>query len=527
MILCAIRAWSELQDLARFYSSDIDIHTAFLVQGVERVAALCVEAPHLRVDTAKQAWGPDVLRAMLAAAEQVDLASRCGELLAGGAVNPTEKRSAIHARWRKRAVGGEASIPASLKAMLDLAEQVRARTDIDDVVHIGIGGSSLGPEMALQALKPFHTARQRVHVVSNLDGHDLHQTLQGLNPHRTMVVVVSKSWSTTETLRNAESAISWLRTRVEDIAPQVVAVSSRPALAQRMGAGAVLDMPEGMGGRYSLWSAVGLPLAVAIGAQGFMQLLQGGADMDEHFANMPLRRNAPVLLGLLDVWNSTLLGLPGRCVVPYHHGLRRLPAFLQQLEMESNGKRVDLEGQPLPYNTAGVTWGEVGTNSQHAFFQWLHQGTQGMPLELLLVKHPEHPLQGHHTALLANGLAQAQALMQGRPAGQGQLAGHQDFPGNRPSTIIGLDRLNPASLGALLAMYEHRTFVAGVMWGINPFDQFGVELGKTLSRQLESRLHSGDTSGLDASTAHWVDWLRSETCDYQSGVGTTPASQPT
>ena len=196
----------------------------------------------------------------------------------------------------------------------------------------------------------------------------------------------------------------------------------------------------------------------------------------------------------------------------YLHGLRRLPAYLQQLEMESNGKRVDLEGRPLPYHSAGVTWGEEGSNSQHAFFQWLHQGTQVMPLELLLIKRPEHPLQGHHRALLANGLAQAQALMQGQPAATGQLAGHQDFPGNRPSTIIGLNRLTPASLGALLAMYEHRTFVAGVMSGINSFDQFGVELGKNLATELESRMRSGDTSGLDVSTAHWVNWLRSDSC---------------
>ena len=467
----------------------------------------------MRVDTAKQAWGHDVLQALLAAAVQTDLPARRDDLLAGKTVNVTENRSAAHAFWRQQAVRGPAALPDNLKAMLALAEQVRSRADIDEVVHIGIGGSSLGPEMALQALKPFHSARQRIHVVSNLDGHDLHQTLEGLNPRRTLLVVVSKSWSTTETMRNAESAIDWLRQGgVQEVGSQMVAVSSKPAFAQRMGAGAVLDMPEGMGGRYSLWCAVGLPLAVALGAQGFMQLLQGGADMDDHFATAPLAQNVPVLMGLLDVWNSTLLGLQGRCVVPYHHGLRRLPAYLQQLEMESNGKRVDLQGRPLPYNTAGVVWGEVGSNSQHAFFQWLHQGTQAMPLELLLVKHPEHPLQGHHRALLASGLAQAQALMQGQSAGVDQLAGHQDFPGNRPSTIIGLNRLTPASLGALLAMYEHRTFVAGVMWGINSFDQFGVELGKTLATELEATMQSGDTSGLDASTAHWVNWLLSDSC---------------
>ena len=511
MHLNNIAAWPQLQALAQPYQA-FDLRAAMAAHGPERVATLCADAPHLRIDTAKQAWSPEVLTALCTAAQQMSLPQQREALLAGGVVNVTENRPAVHAHWRLKvaaAVRAGGALPASLQAMLDVAEHIRARPNIDDVVHIGIGGSSLGPEMALQALQPFATARQRVHVVSNLDGHDLHQTLQPLNPQRTLLVVVSKSWSTAETLRNAESAIAWLRAGgVADVAPHMVAVSSKPELAQRMGAGTVLDMPDGMGGRYSLWSAVGLPLAVALGAQGFVQLLQGGADMDDHFATTPLPRNAPVLLGLLDVWNSTLLGLQGRCVAPYHHGLRRLPTYLQQLEMESNGKRVGTDGQPLAYATAGLTWGEEGSNGQHAFFQWLHQGTQSMPLELLLVKHPEHPLPGHHTALLASGLAQAQALLLGHTAGPGQLPGHQDFVGNRASTIIGLDRLTPTSLGALLALYEHRTFVAGVLWGINPFDQFGVELGKTLATQLEPRLQSGNTDGLDASTAQWVQWAR-------------------
>ena len=228
-----------------------------------------------------------------------------------------------------------------------------------------------------------------MHVVSNLDGHELHQTLQPLNPKRTLLVVVSRSWSSAETLLNAESAIACLRTGgVADVAPHMVAVRSKPELAQRMVAGTVLDIPDGMGGRYSLCSAVCLPLAVALDAKGFIQLLQGGADMNAHFATTPLPHNAPVLLGLLDVWNSTLLGLQGRCAVLYHRGLRCLPAYLQQLEMESNDKRVGSDGLPLAYATAGLTWGEEGSNGQHAFFQWLHQGMQSMPLELLLVKYP-------------------------------------------------------------------------------------------------------------------------------------------
>ena len=220
--------------------------------------------------------------------------------------------------------------------------------------------------------------------------------------------------------------------------------------------------------------------------------------------------NLPVWLGLLDVWNASFMRFPARCVVPYHHGLRRLPAYLQQLEMESNGKRVNRAGEELPWPTAGITWGEEGSNSQHAFFQWLHQGTQRLPVEFLLVKTPCHALTGHHTALLANGLAQAQALLQGGIATGRQLPGHQDFPGQHPSTTLVLDALTPSTFGALLALYKHRVFVAGVVWGINSFDQWGVELGKQLAQDLEPRLQSGDVLGLDASTAGLIDWLRSE-----------------
>lgn len=266
MVLNTNPVWAMLQLLADQYQAGFDLRSASSFQPLDRLSALCLDAPYLHVDTTKQSWNPEVLHALCTAAEQMNLPKRRARLLTGKTVNPTEKRSAVHALWRKQSVSGSAATPVSLKAMLTLAEQVRGRADIDDVVHIGIGGSSLGPEMALQALKPFTSARQRIHVVSNLDGHDLHQTLQGLNPRRTLFIVVSKSWSTTETLRNAESAIAWLRQGgVRDVGAQIVAVSSKPDLAQRMGAGAVLDMPEGMGGRFSLWSAVGLPLAVALG----------------------------------------------------------------------------------------------------------------------------------------------------------------------------------------------------------------------------------------------------------------------
>ena len=502
--------WQALEQQATEYANTFDLRQAFATQP-GRFAALSLSAPHLRADLSQNLWDSSVLSGLLSLAESKGLNARREALLAGEVVNSTENRPALHAWLRMHhhqpaAVSHEWS--QGLHEMLEQAEALRADPEVDDLVHIGIGGSGLGPEMALQALQPFKSCRQRIHVVSNLDGHDLHQTLQGLQPMRTRFVVASKSWSTTETLRNASSAWDWcVAGGLEKPGSHFIAVTSCPDRAAAMGYAQVLHMPEGVGGRFSLWSSVGLPLAVAIGTEGFRQLLRGAADMDEHFAQAPLPFNLPVWLGLLDVWNSSFLGLPSRCVVPYHHGLRRLPAYLQQLEMESNGKRVDTQGQVLPYPTSAALWGEVGSNSQHAFFQWLHQGSQRVPTELLLVRHPAHDLDGHHDALLANGLAQAQALMLGAQAGADQLAGHQDFPGNRPSTVLLLEELSPASLGALLALYEHRVFVAGVVWGINSFDQWGVELGKILARDLEPRLVSGDTAGLDGSTAGLVAWL--------------------
>ncbi len=503
--------WQALSQKSRQYATAFDLRQAFADQP-GRFAELSLQAPYLRADLSKNLWDASILAELQALARSKDLDSRRDALLAGEVVNSTENRPALHAWLRMNHLqAAELEWGRGLHGMLALAEQLRADTEVDDLVHIGIGGSGLGPEMALQALDPFKTCRQRLHVVSNLDGHDLQQTLRGLVPARTRFVVASKSWSTTETLRNARSAWDWcVAGGLSEPGQHFVAVTSRPERASAIGMTRTLHMPEGVGGRFSLWSAVGLPLAVAIGAQGFRQMLQGAADMDEHFAQAPLASNLPVWLGLLDVWNSSFLGLPSRCVVPYHHGLRRLPAYLQQLEMESNGKRVDTQGQALPYPTTAALWGEVGSNSQHAFFQWLHQGSQRVPTELLLVRRPAHDLDGHHEALLANGLGQAQALMLGARASADQLAGHQDFPGNRPSTVLLLEELNPASLGALLALYEHRVYVAGLIWGVNSFDQWGVELGKTLARDLETRLSNGDTTGLDASTAGLVEWVRSK-----------------
>jgi glucose-6-phosphate isomerase len=507
-------AWQTLADLAPHYQHGFDLREVFVKQP-RRFEALSLRAPHLFADLSKNLWDSQVLSDLLGLAQASGLVQRRQDLLQGRIVNTTEQRPAVHATLRCAFTDGAAITGdmgrhcQDLQAMLDLAEQIRQNTGIRDVVHIGIGGSGLGPELAVQALRPCQSSKQRIHFVSNMDGHDLHQALDGLKPEHTLFIVASKSWSTAETLRNAQSALEWFtRLGGGNPAAHFVAITGKADLARAMGMGRVLHLPEGIGGRFSLWSAVGLPLAIAIGSAGFQAMLKGASAMDAHFEHAPLQANLPVWLGLLDVWNSSFLHLPSRCVAPYHHGLRRLPAYLQQLEMESNGKQVGFDGTSVNYPTAAAVWGEPGSNGQHAFFQWLHQGTQRVPVEIIVAKEVAHPMAGHQLPLIANALAQAQALMMGADAHSGQLKGHQDFPGNRPSSFVVLDDLSPGAFGALLALQEHRVFVSGTVWGINSFDQWGVELGKTLATDLQRRLHTGAVQGLDSSTAGLLAELR-------------------
>lgn len=514
-------AWKAAADLTPRYLQDFDLRDAFATQP-DRFEALSLRAPHLFADLSKNLWDGDVMTHLLALARAAGLEARRKAMLAGEIVNATEKRPALHAQLRRDVCNSLSASPLDtrstrnpdeqddqptklckgVRAMLNLAEHIRQDENIWDVVHIGIGGSGLGPELAVQALQAYKSCHKRLHFVSNLDGHDLHEVLKQLQPQHTLFIVASKSWSTAETLRNAQSALAWFEAEGgTNPAEHFIAITARAEQARAMNFGAVLDMPDGIGGRFSLWSAVGLPLAVVIGVESFQAMLEGAVAMDQHFERTPLEANLPVWLGLLDVWNATFLNLPGRCIAPYHHGLRRLPAYLQQLEMESNGKHVSCDGIPVDYATSAAVWGEAGTNGQHAFFQWLHQGSHRTPVEFIVAIKPSHPLTDHQRPLLANALAQAQALMQGCSAGPEQLKGHQDFPGNRPSSFVILDKLDPAGFGALLALQEHRVFVAGSVWGLNSFDQWGVELGKTLARDLQLRLSNGDMRDLDASTA--------------------------
>jgi len=446
----------------------------------------------------------------------------------GEPINTTEGRAVLHTALRapRGTAPFSGDVHRVLDAMLGYAETVRetATSGIRHIVNIGIGGSDLGPQMVVPALDAFVHPGLTFHFVSNVDGHDITPVLRQLKPAETLFIIASKTFTTQETMANAHAAKAWFLSQGgTDTAKHFVATTTNVEAAAAFGIHTTFGFWDWVGGRYSLWSAIGLPIALAIGAEHFRALLAGAHAMDEHFREAPLAKNLPVLLGLIDVWYRNFHGFTSRSIAPYHQGLRRLPAYLQQLEMESNGKQVDLNGEPVPFGTSPVVWGEPGTNGQHAYFQMLHQGTDVIPVEFILVKHPTHALTDLHTKLLANGLSQAQALMLGKTTADAllekaptasaaldpaTLARHRTFPGNRPSTTLLLEMLTPHSLGALIALFEHRVFTSGTVWGINSFDQWGVELGKALCADLLPRLASGDVAGLDASTAGLLQRLR-------------------
>ena len=501
-------AWAGLQNHFEKAGRGLDLRDAF-VSDPSRFQAFSQEAPHVFADLSKNLIDRSTQTLLLELARACALERQRDAMFAGAAINTTENRAVKH--WLLRAPPGTNSDPdaaevhATLDAVLKYAEQVRGDAAITDIVNIGIGGSDLGPQMAVAALAGFALPGKRFHFVSNVDGHELGAVLGQLRPDSTLFLVASKTFTTIETMTNAHSARSWFEAEGgRDVARHFAALTTNVEAARRFGITTTFGFWDWVGGRYSLWSAIGLPIAIAVGTAGFRELLSGAHAMDRHFATAPLERNLPVRLGLLDVWYRNFHGFTSRSIAPYHSALRRLPAYLQQLEMESNGKRVDRHGKALGFATSPVLWGEPGTNGQHAYFQMLHQGTDVVPVEFIAVRQASHALPGHHMQLLANALAQSQALMQGKR----DPGGHQDFPGSRPSTFFVLDRLDPTSLGALLALYEHRVFVSGAVWGINSFDQWGVELGKVLARDIAPRLASGDVSGLDASTAGLLRRLR-------------------
>lgn len=499
-----------------------------------------MEAAGLFLDYSKNRVKHSTMELLFALARERGVEAQRDAMFAGGKINSTEGRAVLHTalrapREQTLQVDGQ-DIGHDVHAVLDrienFSERVRSgqwlgRTGqaITDIVNIGIGGSDLGPEMACRALRAFVHPRLSMHFVANVDGHDLAAVLARVNPDTTLFIVASKTFTTAETLMNAHSARNWfLRTgSAADLSKHFVAVSTNTEAVKSFGIDPDNMFPfwDWVGGRYSLWSAIGLPLALAVGFKSFTEFLAGAHAMDRHFQSAPLEQNMPAILALIGLWNRNFLDCTSVSIAPYHQDLSQFPAYLQQLEMESNGKRVALDGTALDVATCPVIWGDVGTNGQHAYFQLLHQGTEVTPVDFIATLKASHDLPGHQAALLANCFAQSEAFMRGKTASEVRadlqaqglsedaieaLIPHRTFPGNRPSNTIMMDALTPATLGALIALYEHKVFVQGVLWGVNSFDQWGVELGKVLAKNIHGELvgaarpeaHDGSTNGLIA-----------------------------
>jgi glucose-6-phosphate isomerase len=505
-----------------------------------RAADFSVRFGEMLFDYAKTNIDAEGRALLLALAEAAGVPAKRAAMFAGAKINETEGRAVLHTALRAGddaviSVDGKDVMPEVRRiraAMGAFAEDVRSGRfrgqggPITDVVNIGIGGSDLGPAMATLALAPFHDG-PRVHYVSNVDGAHVADTLKRLNPETTLVIVASKTFTTIETMTNAATARAWMAASVADPGAQFAAVSTAMDRTAAFGIAPerVFGFEDWVGGRYSMWGPIGLALAIAIGADRFGQFLAGGRAMDQHFLTAPPGQNMAVMLALVGVWHNQVCGHATRAVLPYDQRLSRLPAYLQQLEMESNGKSVAMDGSTLSGHSGPVVWGEPGTNGQHAFYQLIHQGSRVVPCEFLVARRGHEPDLAHqHLLLVSNCLAQAEALLRGRSLAEAtaimakkgltgaeldRQARHRVFPGNRPSTLLAYPQMTPEMLGRIIALYEHRVFVEGVILGINSFDQWGVELGKELALALQPILEGRQgTDGKDGSTRALVDYLR-------------------
>jgi glucose-6-phosphate isomerase len=475
-----------------------------------------VEAADLLIDYSKQLIDDEVMTALVSMAEAADVAGHRDAMFTGACINTTEQRPALHTALRARAgdvvmvdgVDVVADVHGVLAEMAAFADEVRSSRRIRSVVNIGIGGSDLGPAMATEALWAWGDRGIEMYFVSNVDGSDLDRVLNRVDAGSTLFIVSSKTFTTIETMTNARTARSWLVAALGESAVEdhFVAVSTNRDAVEAFGIDTAFGFWDWVGGRYSLGSAIGLSLMIAIGPDQFAEMLAGMRSIDAHFRTAPLDVNAPVLLAMIGIWNSVVLGASTKAVIPYARDLARFPAYLQQLDMESNGKAVRVDGSAVVVPTGPVIWGESGTNGQHAFFQLLHQGTHFIPVDFIGFARGNHELGEHHDLLFANLLAQAEALAFGRVD---TADPHRSFAGNRPSTVIVSERLTPSTLGQLIALYEHIVFVQGVIWGINSFDQWGVELGKELARSIGPELDGSSPVGRhDSSTAALIDWYR-------------------
>jgi glucose-6-phosphate isomerase len=533
-------AWQALREHRRA-AADFRLQDLF-ARDPGRFENFSLRCGDLLLDFSKNLVSTETLRLLFDLAREAGVPGWTARMYKGERINSTENRAALHVALRATGpvlfegqdVARETA--QTLARMRQFCDGVRAGQitgfsghAFTDIVNIGIGGSDLGPALAAEALAPYTSPQLAAHFVSNVDGAHLAGVLSGLNPETTLFVVASKTFTTLETLANARTAHEWLLSKAGDgkaAARHFAAVTANVAAAREFGVDPAwtFEFRDWGGGRYSLWSAVGLATALAVGMDHFDQLRAGAREMDEHFATAPLERNLPVVLGLLDVWYADFLGAATHAVLPYDQSLRRLPDYLQQLEMESNGKRVTRDGAAVDYATAPVVWGSPGTNGQHAFFQMLHQGTQLVPCDFIGCCQSHHALGGHHEILMSNFFAQTEALMLGKTAEEARadmaaqklsaqeiekLAPHRAFPGNRPSTSILLKKLDPRGLGLLLALYEHKVFVQSIIWGINAFDQWGVELGKRLADRILPELTTGAPIAThDASTNGLINFYK-------------------
>jgi glucose-6-phosphate isomerase len=505
----------------------------------QRFPKLTVDAAGLFLDYSKNRLDATTVGLLLDLARERGVERQRDAMLSGEKINLTEQRAVLHTALRmprgKALVVDGQDVNADVHAVLDHVKEFTDRVrngqwlgysgkPITDIVNVGIGGSDLGPKMAVLALRSYAHPRLKLHFVSNVDGHDMDAALAQVNPETTLFIVASKTFTTAETMLNAGTARTWFLENggtQENLARHFVAVSTNTKAVAEFGIDTANMFPfwDWVGGRYSVWSAIGLSVALAVGFGYFSDFLAGAHAMDEHFREAPLEQNMPVLLAMVGFWNRQFLNAASLSIAPYHQDLNRFPAYLQQLDMESNGKRVTRNGGEVDTVTCPVVWGECGTNAQHAYFQLLHQGTDVTPMDFIAALRATHDLPGHHDALLANCFAQSEAFMTGKTGDEvrADLAGsnlsaaeidalvpHKTFPGNRPSNTILMDQLTPAALGALIALYEHKTFVQGVIWDVNSFDQWGVELGKVLAKNIQSELtgevkperHDSSTNGL-------------------------------
>ena len=501
--------WSNLVDQSRSVG-DIIISDLFKKEK-NRAKSMSIKVAEVFFDYSKNLITTDILKNLIALAEEANLPIRIDEMFDGKAINRSENRSALHTALRADQDGEHlTNISSKFKSINDQLSKIKAIRDkirskewggetgkpITDVINIGIGGSDLGPRMACTALKEFASARLNIHFVSNVDGTDINDVLSDLNPETTLIIISSKTFTTMETWLEKDLNIQNIRS-----SNHVIGVTANAKNAKLFGIDEtrVVEFDDWVGGRYSIWSSIGLSLAISIGFDNFQIMLSGAREIDNHFRESPFDQNIPVIMAVLGIWYNNFLGAQSHAIIPYCERLTLFPSYLQQLDMESNGKSVDQNGEQLAYQTAPIIWGQTGTNGQHAFFQLLHQGTKFIPIDFIAPIIQKQSDDQSQKILLNNMLAQSMSLMVGKKAKEGET--HKNYPGNKPSSTLLINSLSPKTLGALIAIYEHKVFVQGTIWGINSFDQWGVELGKELSIAL----NKGNISNIDPSTDQLKD----------------------